>query len=245
MAQSPSTAIRDAIAAAIEQFMAAFSRGDAAGAALYTADGQLLPPNSDVIAGKQAIQTFWQSAMHMGITAVKLETVEVEGHGHTANEVGRTSSRVPGARYLTRGSTSSFGNKRRGSGSCTVISGIAAGQRQGSNPEPSPGIHKRRRRMGELHDHEHRRGNGARGRRCRSIEGQPARSTVARWRCRLRRGPHHLEWHDRPTPGPHCPLCWRCRRDPRASISPGRTSSWWRCAGAAITPRAMRCATAA
>ena len=28
-------------------------------------------------------------------------------------------------------------------------------------------------------------------------------------------------------------------------ISPGRTICWWRCAGAAITPRAMRCATAA
>jgi ketosteroid isomerase-like protein len=119
MAQSSSTAIRDAIAAAIEKFMAAFSRGDAAGcAALYTEQGQLLPPNSDVIAGKQAIQTFWQSAMHMGITAVKLETAEVEGHGNTANEVGT---------YI------------RSSGSCAVISGIAAGQRQGSNPEPSLG----------------------------------------------------------------------------------------------------------
>ena len=43
MAQSSSTEIRDAIAAAIEQFMAAFSRGDAAGcAALYTEQGQLL-----------------------------------------------------------------------------------------------------------------------------------------------------------------------------------------------------------
>jgi uncharacterized protein (TIGR02246 family) len=59
MAQSSLTEIREAIAAAIEKFMAAFSRGDAAGcAALYTEQGQLLPPNSDVIAGKQAIQTF-------------------------------------------------------------------------------------------------------------------------------------------------------------------------------------------
>lgn len=104
MAQSSSTEIRDAIAAAIEAFMAAFSRGDAAGcAALYTEQGQLLPPNSDVVAGKPAIQTFWQSAMHMGITAAKLETAEVEGHGHTAHEVGTYILQGAGGQVLDTG----------------------------------------------------------------------------------------------------------------------------------------------
>jgi uncharacterized protein (TIGR02246 family) len=104
MAQSSSTAIRDAIAAAIEKFMAAFSRGDAAGcAALYTEQGQLLPPNSDVIAGKQAIQTFWKSAMHIGITAVKLETAEMESHGNKANEVGTYILQGTGGQVLDTG----------------------------------------------------------------------------------------------------------------------------------------------
>jgi uncharacterized protein (TIGR02246 family) len=104
MGQSSSTEIRDAIAAAIEKFMAAFSRGDAAKcAALYTEQGQLLPPNSDVTAGKQAIQTFWQSAMHMGITAAKLETVEVEGHGNTATEVGTYILQGAGGQVLDTG----------------------------------------------------------------------------------------------------------------------------------------------
>jgi len=59
MTQSPTTALRAAIAAPIAQFTAAFSRGDAAGAAaMYTADGQVLPPNSEIVSGKQAIQTF-------------------------------------------------------------------------------------------------------------------------------------------------------------------------------------------
>ncbi|HEY7495946.1 MAG TPA: SgcJ/EcaC family oxidoreductase [Candidatus Tectomicrobia bacterium] len=90
MIQSPATDIRAAIAAPIEQFMAAFSRGDAAGvAAVYTDDGQVLPPNSDVISGKQAIQSLWQEAMDMGIKVVKLETVEVENYGRTAHEVGK------------------------------------------------------------------------------------------------------------------------------------------------------------
>jgi uncharacterized protein (TIGR02246 family) len=58
MTQSPATEIRAAIAAPIAQFMTAFSRGDAAGAAaVYTDDGQVLPPNSEVVSGKQAIQT--------------------------------------------------------------------------------------------------------------------------------------------------------------------------------------------
>jgi uncharacterized protein (TIGR02246 family) len=104
MAQSSSTEIRDAIAAAVEKFMAAFSRGDAAGcAALYTEQGQLLPPNSDVITGKQAIQTFWQNAMHMGITAAKLETAEVEGHGNTTNEVGTYILQGAGGQVLDMG----------------------------------------------------------------------------------------------------------------------------------------------
>ncbi len=88
MTQLTSTKVHEAIAAANENFMATFSRGDAAGmAALYTENGQVLPPNSDFVTGKQAIQTFWQALMDMGIKTAKLETVEVENHGDTAIEV--------------------------------------------------------------------------------------------------------------------------------------------------------------
>jgi uncharacterized protein (TIGR02246 family) len=90
MTQSLTIEIRTAIAAPIEQFMVAFSRGNAAGvAAVYTEDAQVLPPNSDVVSGKQAIQTLWQGAMNMGVTAVNLETGEAEQYGNTAYEVGR------------------------------------------------------------------------------------------------------------------------------------------------------------
>ncbi len=85
-----STDVHDAIVAADETFMTTFSRGDAAGiAALYTTNGQFLPPNSDVVTGKQAIQATFQGLMDMGIKTVKLETTEVEGYGDTASEVGR------------------------------------------------------------------------------------------------------------------------------------------------------------
>jgi len=85
-----STGIRDAIAAANEGFMAAFNGGDAAGvAALYTEGAQLLPPNADVTAGREAIQAFWQGAMDMGIQSAQLEIVEVESHGDMAIEVSK------------------------------------------------------------------------------------------------------------------------------------------------------------
>jgi uncharacterized protein (TIGR02246 family) len=56
---------------------------------LYTTDGQLLPANSDAIQGTEAIRTFWQGAMEMGLKEAILETVEVDTHGDTAIEVGR------------------------------------------------------------------------------------------------------------------------------------------------------------
>ena len=87
-----STEILEAIVAADETFMTTFSRGDAAGmAALYTESGQLLPPNSDFVTGKQALQAVYQASMDMGIKAIKLETIEAEGYDDTAYEVGRVT----------------------------------------------------------------------------------------------------------------------------------------------------------
>jgi len=99
-----STEIRNAIMAGNEKLMAAASRGDAtAMAALYTENGQVLPPNSDAVSGRQAIQSFWQGAIQMGIKAVKLETVEVENYGTTANEVGRFTIQGEGGQVVDSG----------------------------------------------------------------------------------------------------------------------------------------------
>jgi uncharacterized protein (TIGR02246 family) len=82
--------IRSRTEATNGQFMAAFKRGDSAAlASLYTAQGQLLPANSDFVRGTEAIRGFWQGALDMGVKQVTLETVEVEAHGDTAIEVGR------------------------------------------------------------------------------------------------------------------------------------------------------------
>ena len=80
------TDVRAEIEAAQEGFMTAFNQGDAAAlAALYTTGGQLLPPQSDFVTGRDAIKTFWQGVMDMGIKEAKLETVEAEATRRCSN----------------------------------------------------------------------------------------------------------------------------------------------------------------
>lgn len=94
MAEPVSTEVRDALVAANGDLMVACSRADTAGlAAAYTEGGQVLPPNSDVVTGKEAIQAFWRAIMDTGITGLQLETVEAEGDGNTAFEVGKFTLR--------------------------------------------------------------------------------------------------------------------------------------------------------
>ncbi len=82
--------VKDAIAIANEAFMEVFSHGDASGVAdLYTAEGQIIPPNSDTISGHDGIQAFWQGAIDMGIKSAHLSTVELDECGsETAVETG-------------------------------------------------------------------------------------------------------------------------------------------------------------
>lgn len=95
--------VRDSIASANQKFMDAFSRADAAGlAALYTEDAKLLPPGSPMMNGKEAIQSFWQGAMDMGLKEAKLDIVEVESQGNLAYEISRftLSGQQPGGESI-------------------------------------------------------------------------------------------------------------------------------------------------
>ena len=99
-----STKIRESIAAANDVFMAAFKQGDAAGlAALYTKDGQVLPPNGDFVSGQQAIQSFWQVIFDMGIKEAQMDIVEVEKQGDTAFEVSKFKLLGEGGQVLDEG----------------------------------------------------------------------------------------------------------------------------------------------
>ncbi len=88
----PTSTEYDGIDSVIEEYMEAYNRGDMAGtAACYTENGQLLPPNSDFITGRQAIQEFWQTFRQeftdLGVKSAKL--IEVERHGDTAIVIGK------------------------------------------------------------------------------------------------------------------------------------------------------------
>jgi uncharacterized protein (TIGR02246 family) len=101
---TPSTDIHATIEAANDVFMETFKSGSSTGmAALYTQDGQVLPPNSDFVTGQQAIQDFWQALMDVGIEEVKLEIVEVERRGDTAFEVSKFTLLGEGGQVLKQG----------------------------------------------------------------------------------------------------------------------------------------------
>lgn len=96
--------VHDAIVAADKTFMNTFSRGDAAGiAALYTENGQVLPANFDFMTGPMAIQATFQAFFDMGMKALKLDTIEVEGFGDTAYEVGRYTLEGDGSQVVDQG----------------------------------------------------------------------------------------------------------------------------------------------
>ena len=99
--------VRDAIVAAGARFMTAFRSGDAAAvAACYTRDAQLLPANSDAVAGTEAITAFWRDILAAGIADARLETIDVESQGDLAVEQGRyaltgaAGGRVDEGKYL-------------------------------------------------------------------------------------------------------------------------------------------------
>ena len=74
------------------KFGEAFRQGDSAAIAnLYTDDGILLPPNSDVIKGKQGIKAFWSAVIEMGVKDVDLATVEIMVMGNMVCEIGKYS----------------------------------------------------------------------------------------------------------------------------------------------------------
>ncbi len=87
---SQTTESLTAIAEVNKTFMHAFEQGDAAGvAACYTEAGQVLPPGSDIITGKEAIEGFWSAVMGMGVKKIELATLELDHQGDTAIDVGR------------------------------------------------------------------------------------------------------------------------------------------------------------
>ncbi len=74
-----------------QKFMNGFKQSNAAGvAALYTGNARILPPGSEMMQGRAAIQSFWQAVMDSGVKEAQLETLDIEVSGEDlAREIGR------------------------------------------------------------------------------------------------------------------------------------------------------------
>lgn len=80
------------------RFEQAFNRGDAAAVAqMYTEQATIMPPDSEMVTGRDAIQKFWQGAMQAGLRNMTLKSIRVdEFGGAAAREIGRFSMEAPG-----------------------------------------------------------------------------------------------------------------------------------------------------
>lgn len=89
------TQVRQAIAEGNAKFGEAVRKGDGAAiAALYTDDATLLPPDSDMIRGREGIEAFWKGGLQMGIKEAVLTSVDVYGAGDFAYEIGRFALKI-------------------------------------------------------------------------------------------------------------------------------------------------------
>ena len=80
---------RQAIDAVRNQFADVYNRGDAAGvAALFTEEARLLPPNSDAVVGREAIQAFYQSAFEAGAGDLLITSLSLDLEGNVAYDIG-------------------------------------------------------------------------------------------------------------------------------------------------------------
>ncbi len=82
-----------AIKAVTEAFIQAFNSEDwTAGAAMYTEDAVLMPPNQPIVQGREAIQTWFEA--FPTLTEFNLIDVEIDGYGDLAFSRGTVSMTI-------------------------------------------------------------------------------------------------------------------------------------------------------
>ena len=87
--------VRKSIEEADAKFSEAIREGNVAGAvAVYTDDATMVPPDGDVVKGKQAIEYLYKKFFQMGMKEIILTTIEVGGGGDTAYEIGKSKVRI-------------------------------------------------------------------------------------------------------------------------------------------------------
>ena len=76
-----------------KDFADAYNRGDAkAVAAFYAEDAVVMPPDSDFVKGRPAIEAAWKGAQEAGMKNMGLEVVDVESDGTYVIETGKATA---------------------------------------------------------------------------------------------------------------------------------------------------------
>ena len=98
-------AVRATIAAQANVFMDGMKRGDArAAASVFTADAKVIVSGfANVVGGREAIESFWQSALKNGVKELRLTTIDLDGAGPLRVETGTYQVVGAGGSDLGRG----------------------------------------------------------------------------------------------------------------------------------------------
>jgi len=87
--------VRKSIEAACATYSAAIREGNLAGVVdVYTVDATLVPPDGEIVKGRQAIEALYKTFFQMGMKDIVFTTIEVGGSGNTAYEIGKSKVRI-------------------------------------------------------------------------------------------------------------------------------------------------------
>ena len=86
------------------KFKKSIEQGDVGNiGSLYTEDAKILPPNMDMLEGRDTIQKFWQGALEMGIKSYQPEIIEVEYSGNLGFFLGKYTLYGDGNKIINKG----------------------------------------------------------------------------------------------------------------------------------------------
>jgi ketosteroid isomerase-like protein len=104
MTPSSLETVRDAFTSICQQFQKSIEQGDLGNIGnLYTEDAKILPPNMDMLEGRDTIQKFWQGALEMGIKSYQPEILEVEYSGNLGFFLGKYTLYGDGNQIINKG----------------------------------------------------------------------------------------------------------------------------------------------
>jgi len=87
--------VRKAIEKVVLKACEGLRQGNASAiAAIYTEDAAILPPNSEMIRGRQGIEKFWKAAMQMGVKDAVFPILELSGTDEIVHTIGNYTIKI-------------------------------------------------------------------------------------------------------------------------------------------------------